>query len=487
MTASEPGKPPNWRAPHSSNNTGSVGWCLPTTPSSAPTFLRRTLIHAVTVNATRVRLHRLGPVAPVIAGTSTLRFALGRLVNGHASRASSEAGRQLADEMAAELDSQLLSPLRYEIGDRPLVLVPTGVLHALPWVVLPTCRGRPVTVCPSAGLLLKAVSAVGAGAPGPRTLLVAGPGLDHAPAEIDDLSEVYPEADTLVGSDATSQRFAQAAAVADLVHIAAHGSFRDDNPLMSSLRLADGPMTAYDFEGLPSLPRCLVLSACDTGLSAVRPGEELMGLTAVLLGAGNKVLVASVTPARDHTSRSLMVRFHRLLSAGCSPAHALAEAQEGLLNVDTDETYAAAGFVCFGAGLQPVWSESAAGRASAWTVRDVAKASSGAARQAGRAAPATHRRPAAKAQLPADQRRNGSSHPHPAAALAGAAVEHATGRDKGAAGGRGQPVALLRHRDARSGQRLAAHRTMTVRRFAEARLHGASRVPEPRSGGCVPV
>ena len=231
-----------------------------------------------------------------------------------------------------------------------MVLAPTGVLHALPWMSLPSCRGRPVTVCPSAGLWLKAHALAPQAAPR-GTLLVAGPGLAHAAAEVDDLSRVYPRARTLVGSKATTKRFAGAATEADLVHIAAHGSFRDDNPLLSSLRLADGPVTVYDFEGLRPVPRCLVLSACDAGLSAVRPGEELMGLTTALLGGGSKVLVASVTPARDTTSRSLMVAFHQRLTTGASPAQALAEAQVALVRDDPEEAFGATGFVCFGSGL----------------------------------------------------------------------------------------------------------------------------------------
>ena len=31
--------------------------------------------------------------------------------------------------------------------------------------------------------------------------------------------------------------------------MAAHGVFRDDNPLLSSLRLSDGDLTVYDLEG----------------------------------------------------------------------------------------------------------------------------------------------------------------------------------------------------------------------------------------------
>jgi CHAT domain-containing protein len=186
-----------------------------------------------------------------------------------------------------------------------------------------------------------------------RTLLVAGPGLTEGAAEVHDLAGVYPHAEVLLGAQATSTAFLRAAANAELVHVAAHGSFRADNPLLSALRLMDGPLTVYDLEGMGRSPRCLVLSACDSGLSAVRPGEELMGLSAALLRAGTCVLVASVMPARDTTTRALMVHFHRGLQAGREPAVALAEAQHTLSTHPADEPLAVGGFVCFGGGVRP--------------------------------------------------------------------------------------------------------------------------------------
>ena len=311
-------------------------------------------LFAVVLSRKRVRLCPLGPIGPVTNATFTLRFALARMANRRLSAASSEAALLLARQTAGELDRMLLLPLRRQMGDHPLVLAPTGVLHALPWMALPSCRGRPVTVCPSAGLWLRGTAVTAPPERTSRILLVAGPGLTHARAEVDELSRVYPGAETLVGSQSTTARFTRAATGADLVHVAAHGSYRDDNPLLSSLRLADGPVTVYDFELLRPPPRCLILSACDGGLSEVHPGEELMGLSAGLLGSGTKVLVASVTSARDVTSRSLMVAFHRLLSAGASPAQALADAQEALRRDDPEEAFGAAGFVCFGAGLNTV-------------------------------------------------------------------------------------------------------------------------------------
>ena len=70
---------------------------------------------------------------------------------------------------------------------------------------------------------------------------------------------------------------------AGMAHVAAHASFRADNGLWSSLELADGVLTVYELEQLRRPPQVVVLSACQSGLSAVRPGDEVMGLVAALL------------------------------------------------------------------------------------------------------------------------------------------------------------------------------------------------------------
>ena len=55
----------------------------------------------------------------------------------------------------------------------------------------------------------------------------------------------------------------------------------------------------------------VVLSACESGLPAVHPGDELLGLAAALLAMGAKSLVATVVPVLDDASRSLMLSLHR--------------------------------------------------------------------------------------------------------------------------------------------------------------------------------
>ncbi|MFD7656727.1 CHAT domain-containing protein [Actinosynnema sp. NPDC059797] len=186
-----------------------------------------------------------------------------------------------------------------------------------------------------------------------RAVLAAGPRLPAAPAEIAEIAAITPltggRASVLVGADATVDAVAAAMDGAPLAHVAAHGSFRADNPLFSALELADGPLTVYDLERLRTPPARVVLSACDSGLSAVRPGDELMGFTAALLGLGTRTLIAPVVPVPAEVTTSLMVDLHRRLSAGEPPSEALANAQEAHRE-SGDAAYAAgAGFLCFGA------------------------------------------------------------------------------------------------------------------------------------------
>jgi CHAT domain-containing protein len=145
----------------------------------------------------------------------------------------------------------------------------------------------------------------------------------------------------LTGGGATVAATLAALDGAGQAHLAAHGRFRADNPLFSSLELHDGALTVFDLERLRRAPRRLLLTACDAGLSAVRPGDEVMGLVATLLELGTATVIASVLPVPDRAVADAGVRLHRALAAGTPPAEALAA---GRLPLEC------AGLGCFGAG-----------------------------------------------------------------------------------------------------------------------------------------
>jgi hypothetical protein len=297
---------------------------------------------AVTLVRGALELHRLGDAAAAARELEWLRFALGRLaqrkLGTHQRAASSAAATAAADA----LDAQLVGPLLPALGEAPLVIVPTGVLHVLPWSALPSLRGRPVAVSPSLSLW---VDLAGRARPRRRrTVLVGGPRLRHAGRELRELAALYPDATVLGGAAATAGSVLRALDGAALAHVACHGRFRADSPLFSALELADGPLTALELQRLRRAPDVLVLSACDLALSARHPGDELLGLSAALLATGTRTLVASVVPVPDAASRRVMVAFHRRLEAA-SPAAALAGAQ-----AEAGSGWTAAGFVCLGAG-----------------------------------------------------------------------------------------------------------------------------------------
>jgi hypothetical protein len=299
----------------------------------------------------RVAMRELGGLDQVRLEHEALRFGLRRLALARGSPASLAAARASVTHACERVEELVIGPVRRTIGDRPLVVVPTGALHALPWAALPCCAGRPVVVAPSAALWLRAErrASPGTGA----VALVAGPALPGAADEVARLARGYPGARRLTGRRATADAARAALDGAALAHVAAHGSYRADNPLFSSLRLADGELTVYDLERLRRAPATIVLSACDSGLSGVRPGDELTGLAAALLSMGARCLVAGVGLAPDRATRPLMLDFHRRLRAGAGPAEALAGAQAaaGAGGADPDAALAArAAFVCVGSG-----------------------------------------------------------------------------------------------------------------------------------------
>jgi tetratricopeptide (TPR) repeat protein len=242
------------------------------------------------------------------------------------------------------LTAEVVAPVRRLLGDAALVIVPAGPLACVPWNLIPELRGRPVTVCPSASSWLTAwrrrppSEPVAAGVP---PLLVAGPGLTQAAAEVAAIAKIYPGARPLLAESATVSATLLALDGCPLAHLAAHGHDERENFLFSRLDLADGPLMAYDVQQLAVPPGQVILSACDVGRSVVRPGEELLGFTAALLYIGTATVISSVARVADDAAVGIMTAYHERLTTGARPAMALAEATAA-------DPFSP--FVCFGSG-----------------------------------------------------------------------------------------------------------------------------------------
>jgi CHAT domain-containing protein len=296
---------------------------------------------ALTLTGRRLVRHELGSAFSVKEELDWLRFALTRLTRRGLRSEQRASVLEGARRSAEAIDGRLIAPLADVIGEGELVIVPTGPLHALPWSMLPSLRGRPVVVAPSVVTWMTLCGSR------PRrrekVALVAGPRLRHAGAELAGISALYPRPGLLAGREATSAAVMDALEGASVAHVACHGRFRADSPLFSALELADGPLNVYELQRLRRAPQLVVLSACDLATSDTRPGDELLGFAAALIGMGTRTIVASVVPVPDSAAKQLMIALHRHLTAGCSPAAALAAAQKTLRQRRS-------GFVCIGAG-----------------------------------------------------------------------------------------------------------------------------------------
>ncbi|MEV0830278.1 CHAT domain-containing protein [Nonomuraea rubra] len=324
------------------------------------------VMYAITVVDGRVRLRELGPLGPIRALVERVPFALRRMARRQSLPGSQDAAELLLRGTAERLDGLLMRPLAADVGDRPLVLVPSGPVQALPWSVLPSCAGRPLSLSPSAtlwhtGNQAGATSRPAGDARGPLpaaarpvlaaarpVLAAAGPGLPGARAEAEGVASIH-SVPALVDEAAGTEAVLAGLDGARLAHIAAHGHVHPTNPLFSSLRLADGPLTVYDLERLRHPPEIVILAACDSGRFVVRPGDELLGLSATFLALGTRTIVAPVLSILDVESTTLMIALHKLLAAGHSTAAALAQAQQQVAGEDLAAYAVAAGFVCMGA------------------------------------------------------------------------------------------------------------------------------------------
>lgn len=247
---------------------------------------------------------------------------------------------------AAGLGARLLGPFDEEIraaaaaGGR-LTIVPHGFLHAVPFAALRLGEQTlidllPVDEAPSL--------AVAAGVPGRRRpdgkndlLLVgavatetAGNTLPGAEREIDEIHALLGGV-RLTGRAATESAFVTAAGRAGRILLAAHGHpARGGQPGYIELGPSathDGRLEAHDVLALDLSGAEVFLSACETAVGDLDPGDEMWGiLDRAFLLAGARTVIATKWPVDDAATRRLVTAYFAQVEAQ-GPLGALREAQ----------------------------------------------------------------------------------------------------------------------------------------------------------------
>jgi CHAT domain-containing protein len=230
-----------------------------------------------------------------------------------------------------ELYRQLIEPLLPTIGKRSLVIVPHQVLHYVPFQALYDgtkylVDNHDITYGASASVLRICRQRKVQKTEEDLVLAVADELTPYINEEVAYLRDLLPKARFFVGSEAKEDKLREYGPTAGKIHIAAHGIFRSDNPMFSSLKLGDNWLNLFDIFNLQLGAELTTLSACETGMSAVWEGDELLGLARGFLYAGTPSLVVSLWTVNDRSTAQLMRRFYQGLEKGLSKSRALRDA-----------------------------------------------------------------------------------------------------------------------------------------------------------------
>lgn len=234
------------------------------------------------------------------------------------------------------LYQQLVEPVENHLEGYPrCVVVPHGPLHYLPFHALtngqrPLLEQHEISYLPGASFLRYCSEMKPAG----HGLAAIGHSyqgkLPFAVEEASLIASRWQGVATLE-AQATLERIHQLAGQSRVLHLAAHGDFRPDNPLFSGLALADGWLTTLEIFNLRMSASLVTLSACQTGRSVIGGGDELLGLMRAFLAAGAASLVSTLWAVEDRSTAQLMQTFYAQLAQGETKAAALRQAQLDLL------------------------------------------------------------------------------------------------------------------------------------------------------------
>jgi CHAT domain-containing protein len=185
-------------------------------------------------------------------------------------------------------------------------------------------------VAPSAAVLLRLASRPR----GTGDRVVIGVADERAPRAEDEARAVAAAMGAcrvLTGPEATVAAVKTALRGAGGVHIAAHARFVPHSPMQSAIRLSDGWLTARDLYGIELDGGLVVLSACDSGRTAVTHGREVLGLVRAFMSAGAGALVLSHWLLHDETAAATFADMYdsgvQCPESTADPAAALRRAQ----------------------------------------------------------------------------------------------------------------------------------------------------------------
>lgn len=239
--------------------------------------------------------------------------------------AAADPGAPEANGLGARLlPADVLPP-----AGEPLVLVPDPSLEGMRFAALRGPEGgylierHPLVLAPTFGRGL--ASTPGGESPAGPPVVLGDPDatLPSARTEatvVADLLGVEPRL-----GPAANRTALHAARRASVLHVASHGSVRDDGSTISLADLTLGPTEVLELGLGPDLA---VIASCAS--AATRPDGMWTSITSALLAGGTRTIVGALGSIPDGASAEIVTDFHRRRSE-LGPARALAGAQRAAI------------------------------------------------------------------------------------------------------------------------------------------------------------
>ena len=272
---------------------------------------------AAVVTRDTIEITPVTVVSRVVHFLHLLRFQLSKFRMGatYAQRFERPLLRATEGHLEA-LYAELIAPLRQRLRAKHLVFVPHGALHFLPFHALREgdaylCDFHTISYAPSATVFALCQEKPASQTPNSLVMGIPDERAPHILAEVQSVAALLPHPELFLGAQATADVLRQRGSASSLLHVATHGTYRQDNPMFSGIRLGDGYLNLYDLYQMRLSAKLVTLSGCATGMNFVSAGDELLGLQRGLLCAGATSLLLSLWDVHDRSTAELMQIFYK--------------------------------------------------------------------------------------------------------------------------------------------------------------------------------
>jgi CHAT domain-containing protein len=264
-----------------------------------------------------IRITAVSVVSRVTHFLHLLRFQLSKFRMGAAYAHRFEQPLLGATQSHLEsLYTELIAPIRDQLNARHLIFVPHGALHFLPFHALRDgeaylCDTHTISYAPSATVFALCQEKTGRDMPNSLVMGIPDDRAPHILHEVQSVATLLPHPELFLGAQATAKVLRERGSASSLLHIATHGTYRQDNPMFSGIRLGDGYLNLYDLYQIRLPAKLVTLSGCATGMNFVSAGDELLGLQRGLFCAGATSLLLSLWDVHDESTSALMQEFYK--------------------------------------------------------------------------------------------------------------------------------------------------------------------------------